>query len=237
MHADMERDRYFTGAEAVAYGLADRVIEHRTGTRRARVRRGLSGRARPPTTGRSRRRAPALTPCSRHRAGHAPPATARRACGRCGANGRPRRSDAPRNEGGSASAPLLGQSAPWPRSRRQLRSLGVSDSGPARASPGAGRRRSASRLAEERLQARGLARALPIRTSPRTRPRYATPERSGLRARLDLAAALLFCQRRPRKQGSLPLSPGAVRQRAVNRAWNHVHLADGAAAARYNVRN
>jgi ATP-dependent Clp protease, protease subunit len=36
VHADMERDRYFTGAEAVAYGLADRVIEHRllaTGTR------------------------------------------------------------------------------------------------------------------------------------------------------------------------------------------------------------
>jgi ATP-dependent Clp protease, protease subunit len=29
VHADMERDRYFTGAEAVAYGLADRVIEHR----------------------------------------------------------------------------------------------------------------------------------------------------------------------------------------------------------------
>ena len=29
VHADMERDRYFTGADAVAYGLADRVIEHR----------------------------------------------------------------------------------------------------------------------------------------------------------------------------------------------------------------
>ncbi|MFZ0387205.1 MAG: ATP-dependent Clp protease proteolytic subunit [Solirubrobacteraceae bacterium] len=29
VHADMDRDRYFTGAEAVAYGLADRVIEHR----------------------------------------------------------------------------------------------------------------------------------------------------------------------------------------------------------------
>jgi ATP-dependent Clp protease, protease subunit len=29
VHADMERDRYFTGAEAVAYGLADRVIERR----------------------------------------------------------------------------------------------------------------------------------------------------------------------------------------------------------------
>jgi ATP-dependent Clp protease protease subunit len=29
VHADMERDRYFTGAEAVAYGLVDRVIEHR----------------------------------------------------------------------------------------------------------------------------------------------------------------------------------------------------------------
>jgi ATP-dependent Clp protease protease subunit len=29
VHADMDRDRYFTGAEAVAYGLADRVLEHR----------------------------------------------------------------------------------------------------------------------------------------------------------------------------------------------------------------
>ena len=29
VHADMERDRYFTGAEAVAYGLADRVLERR----------------------------------------------------------------------------------------------------------------------------------------------------------------------------------------------------------------
>ena len=29
VHADMDRDRYFTGPEAVAYGLADRVIEHR----------------------------------------------------------------------------------------------------------------------------------------------------------------------------------------------------------------
>jgi ATP-dependent Clp protease protease subunit len=29
VHADMERDRYFTGEEAVAYGLVDRVIENR----------------------------------------------------------------------------------------------------------------------------------------------------------------------------------------------------------------
>ena len=29
VHADMERDRFFTGAEAVAYGLVDRVIEQR----------------------------------------------------------------------------------------------------------------------------------------------------------------------------------------------------------------
>jgi ATP-dependent Clp protease protease subunit len=36
VHADMERDRYFTGAEAVAYGLADRVIEHRDLARGAR---------------------------------------------------------------------------------------------------------------------------------------------------------------------------------------------------------
>jgi ATP-dependent protease ClpP protease subunit len=32
----MERDRYFTGAEAVAYGLVDRVIEHRELGRAAR---------------------------------------------------------------------------------------------------------------------------------------------------------------------------------------------------------
>jgi ATP-dependent Clp protease protease subunit len=29
VHADMERDRYFTGEEAMAYGLVDRVIDHR----------------------------------------------------------------------------------------------------------------------------------------------------------------------------------------------------------------
>jgi ATP-dependent Clp protease protease subunit len=29
IHADSERDRYFTGEEAVAYGLVDRVIERR----------------------------------------------------------------------------------------------------------------------------------------------------------------------------------------------------------------
>jgi ATP-dependent Clp protease protease subunit len=29
VHADMERDRFFTGQEAVAYGLVDRVIERR----------------------------------------------------------------------------------------------------------------------------------------------------------------------------------------------------------------
>jgi ATP-dependent Clp protease protease subunit len=29
VHVDSERDRYFTGAEAVAYGLVDRVIERR----------------------------------------------------------------------------------------------------------------------------------------------------------------------------------------------------------------
>jgi ATP-dependent protease ClpP protease subunit len=32
----MERDRFFTGAEAVAYGLVDRVIEHRELASRAR---------------------------------------------------------------------------------------------------------------------------------------------------------------------------------------------------------
>ena len=36
VHADMERDRFFTGAEAVAYGLVDRVIEHRELASRAR---------------------------------------------------------------------------------------------------------------------------------------------------------------------------------------------------------
>jgi ATP-dependent Clp protease, protease subunit len=40
VHADMDRDRYFTGAEAVAYGLVDRVIEHRE---LARGARGASG--------------------------------------------------------------------------------------------------------------------------------------------------------------------------------------------------
>ena len=29
VHADMERDRYFTGEEALAYGLVDRVLERR----------------------------------------------------------------------------------------------------------------------------------------------------------------------------------------------------------------
>jgi ATP-dependent Clp protease protease subunit len=29
VHADMERDRYFTGEDALAYGLVDRVIERR----------------------------------------------------------------------------------------------------------------------------------------------------------------------------------------------------------------
>ena len=36
VHADMERDRYFTGEEAVAYGLVDRVIERRDLARGAR---------------------------------------------------------------------------------------------------------------------------------------------------------------------------------------------------------
>ena len=34
VHADMDRDRYFTGAEAVAYGLADRVLDRREVPRR-----------------------------------------------------------------------------------------------------------------------------------------------------------------------------------------------------------
>jgi ATP-dependent Clp protease protease subunit len=36
VHADMDRDRFFTGAEAVAYGLVDRVIESRQLTNGAR---------------------------------------------------------------------------------------------------------------------------------------------------------------------------------------------------------
>jgi ATP-dependent Clp protease protease subunit len=36
VHADMERDRYFTGEEAVAYGLVDRVLEQREVTSRSR---------------------------------------------------------------------------------------------------------------------------------------------------------------------------------------------------------
>ena len=36
VHADMERDRYFTGEEAMAYGLVDRVIESRELAGRAR---------------------------------------------------------------------------------------------------------------------------------------------------------------------------------------------------------
>ncbi len=35
VHADMERDRYFTGEEALAYGLVDRVIERRQSNGRA----------------------------------------------------------------------------------------------------------------------------------------------------------------------------------------------------------
>ena len=40
VHADMERDRFFTGEEAVAYGLVDRVLEERP---RTGQRRGFSG--------------------------------------------------------------------------------------------------------------------------------------------------------------------------------------------------
>jgi ATP-dependent Clp protease protease subunit len=36
VHADMERDRFFTGEEAVAYGLVDRVIEKRELSARGR---------------------------------------------------------------------------------------------------------------------------------------------------------------------------------------------------------
>ena len=36
VHADMDRDRYFSGEEAVAYGLVDRLIDHRQVTNGAR---------------------------------------------------------------------------------------------------------------------------------------------------------------------------------------------------------
>ncbi len=36
VHADMERDRFFNGEEALAYGLVDRVIDHRQTTNGAR---------------------------------------------------------------------------------------------------------------------------------------------------------------------------------------------------------
>jgi ATP-dependent Clp protease protease subunit len=36
VHADMDRDRYFTGEEAVAYGLVDRVLERREIAQRSR---------------------------------------------------------------------------------------------------------------------------------------------------------------------------------------------------------
>ena len=40
VHADMDRDRYFTGQEALGYGLVDRVIESRP---RAAARNGFGG--------------------------------------------------------------------------------------------------------------------------------------------------------------------------------------------------
>ena len=55
VHADMERDRYFTGEEALAYGLVDRVIERRELGREARLRRSLTTPA--PAAAAERRRA------------------------------------------------------------------------------------------------------------------------------------------------------------------------------------
>ncbi len=43
VHADMERDRFFTGEEAVAYGLVDRVLGHREAAAKARGFSGDSG--------------------------------------------------------------------------------------------------------------------------------------------------------------------------------------------------
>jgi ATP-dependent Clp protease protease subunit len=42
VHADMDRDRYFTAEEAVAYGLADRVIQKRELAARGRGFAGVS---------------------------------------------------------------------------------------------------------------------------------------------------------------------------------------------------
>ena len=42
VHADMERDRYFTGEEAVAYGLVDRVLKKRELASRGRGFAGVS---------------------------------------------------------------------------------------------------------------------------------------------------------------------------------------------------
>ena len=53
VHADMERDRYFTGEEAVAYGLVDRVIDRRERPRRARLRPGAPAPAGAPESKRS----------------------------------------------------------------------------------------------------------------------------------------------------------------------------------------
>jgi ATP-dependent Clp protease protease subunit len=36
VHADMERDRFFTGEDALAYGLVDRVLDHREATHNGR---------------------------------------------------------------------------------------------------------------------------------------------------------------------------------------------------------
>ena len=55
VHADMERDRYFTGEEALAYGLVDRVIERR------RARQGGTRIRRPLTLKVVRRQAPGAT--------------------------------------------------------------------------------------------------------------------------------------------------------------------------------
>ena len=43
MHADLERDRFFTPREAVGYGLIDRVLHDRGAATARRVAAGLAG--------------------------------------------------------------------------------------------------------------------------------------------------------------------------------------------------
>ena len=43
VHADLERDRFFTPEDAVSYGLVDRVLRDRGAAKARRVAAGLAG--------------------------------------------------------------------------------------------------------------------------------------------------------------------------------------------------